>query len=160
MSGAAKEIAEQKMKAYAKIHIPVKEEMMDDIMAIGKAIADSQNMPKPADDVIAVFVENNNHDLEFYGFAGDSTGAIDTEGNLIHIGDTVEMTLRGWYLYRQYALNILPKQKAIDHYNAKVIKPYTEFSGECCKSPNGIFHAVSCLNEYLKSINQPDTQQR
>ena len=81
MLNTAKYIAEQKMKAYEKIHIPTKDEVMENIIAIGKAIAETLDNPKPLKDVYAVFVENNNRDLEFYGFVGDSTGTIDTDRN-------------------------------------------------------------------------------
>lgn len=51
--------------------------------------------PKPLKDVYAVFVENNNRDLEFYGFVGDGAETIDCEGNLVHIGGTVALTYKG-----------------------------------------------------------------
>ena len=54
------------MNAYTKIHIPTKNEVMEDMIAICKAIADSLLTPKPADDIKAIFVESNNGDLEIY----------------------------------------------------------------------------------------------
>lgn len=153
MSSVGKEISDYKMNAYAKLHIPTKEEMMEDIIAIGKAIADSQNMPKPAEDIYAVFVENNNRDLEFYGFVGDGAGTIDSKGNLVHIGDSIEMTHNGKRIYSQYAIKILPKQKTIDYRKGRVVKSYKEFPAECKKDTKGLFTVVSCLDAYLKSIS-------
>lgn len=157
MSSVGKEISDLKMNAYAKIHIPTKEEMMEDIIAIGKAISDSKTMPKPNDDIKAIFVENNNRDLEFYGFVGDGAGTIDTEGNLIHIGDVVEMHLKDGNSLRQLVLRILPKQKSINYYNGKVVKSYKQLTKNNCSQDYDIFHFVSCLDTYLKSINQPNS---
>lgn len=154
MLNTAKYIAEQKMKVYEKIHIPTKDEVMEDIIAIGKAIADSLKMPRPAEDVYAVFVENNNRDLEFYGFVGDGAGTIDSKGNLVHIGDSIEMTHNGKRIYSQYAIKILPKQKTIDYRKGRVVQSYKEFPAKCKKVTKGLFTVVSCLDAYLKSINQ------
>ena len=149
----AKYIAEQKMKVYEKIHIPTKDEVMENIIAIGKAIAGTLDNPKPLKDVCAVFVENNNRDLEFYGFVGDGAGTIDTEGNLLHIGDTIEMHSKDGHTSRQYVLRILPKQKSIDFFNGKLVMPYKKLSKNVCSQDHGIFHFVSCLDEYYKSID-------
>lgn len=73
MSSVGREISEYKMNAYTKIHIPTKDEVMEDMIAICKAIANILLTPKPADDIKAIFVESNNGDLEFYGFIGDGT---------------------------------------------------------------------------------------
>lgn len=154
MSSVGREISDLKMNAYAKLHIPKKEEMMEDIIAIGKTIADSLKMPRPAEDVYAVFVENNNRDLEFYGFAGDGAGTIDSKGNLVHIGDSIEMTHNGKRIYSQYAIKILPKQKTIDYRKGRVVQSYKEFPAKCKKDTKGLFTVVSCLDAYLKSINQ------
>lgn len=154
MLNTTKYIAEQKIKAYEKIHIPTKDEVMEDMIAIGKAIAGTLDNPKPLKDVYAVFVENNNRDLEFYGFVGDGAGTIDCEGNLVHIGDTVALTYKGWRVFNQCAIKILPKQKTIYNHDGRVVKSYKEFPAECKKDTNGLFTVVSCLNEYLKSINQ------
>lgn len=153
MLNTAKYIAEQKIKAYEKIHIPTKDEVMEDMIAIGKAIAGTLDNPKPLKDVYAVFVENNNRDLEFYGFVGDGAGTIDTEGNLLHIGDTVEMYCKDGHTSRQYVLRILPKQKSIDFFNGKLVKSYKKLSKNICSQDHGIFHFVSCLDEYNKSID-------
>lgn len=153
MLNTAKYIAEQKMKAYEKIHIPTKDEVMENIIAIGKAVADTLDNPKPLKDVCAVFVENNNRDLEFYGFVGDGAGTIDTEGNLLHIGDTIEMYCKDGHTSRQYVLRILPKQKSIDFFNGKLVKSYKKLSKNICSQDHGIFHFVSCLDEYNKSID-------
>ncbi len=155
MSSVGKEISDLKMNAYAKLHIPTKEEMMEDIITIGKTIADSLLTPKPANDIQVIFVENNNGDWEFYGFIGDSAGMIDTEGNLIHIGDVIEMHLKDGNSLRQLVLRILPKQKSINYYNGKVVKSYKQLTKNNCSQNYNIFHFVSCLDEYLKSINQP-----
>lgn len=154
MLNTAKYIAEQKMKAYEKIHIPTKDEVMENMIAIGKAIAGTLDNPKPLEDVYAVFVENNNRDLEFYGFIGDGAGTIDCEGNLVHIGDTLEMTHKGWRVFKQYALKFLPKQKTINNFNGRVVKSYKEFPVDCNQDTKGIFRVVSCLDVYFKSINQ------
>lgn len=153
MLNTAKYIAEQKMKAYEKIHIPTKDEVMENMIAIGKAIAGTLDNPKPLKDVCAVFVENNNRDLEFYGFVGDGAGTIDTEGNLLHIGDTIEMHSKDGHTSRQYVLRILPKQKSIDFFNGKLVMPYKKLSKNVCSQDHGIFHFVSCLDEYYKSID-------
>lgn len=153
MSSVGREISEYKMNAYKKIHIPTKDEVMEDMIAIGKAISDSKTMPKPNDDVMAMFVENNNHDLEFYGFVGDGAGTIDTVGNLLHIGDTIEMHSKDGHTSRQYVLRILPKQKSIDFFNGKLVMPYKKLSKNVCSQDHGIFHFVSCLDEYYKSID-------
>lgn len=157
MLNTAKYIAEQKMKVYEKIHIPTKDEVMEDMIAIGKAIAGTLDNPKPLKDVYAVFVENNNRDLEFYGFVGDGAGTIDSKGNLVHIGDLIEMTHNGKRIYSQYAIKILPKQKTIDYRKGRIVKSYKEFPAECKKNNKGLFTVVSCLNEYLKSINQSNS---
>lgn len=154
MLNTAKYIAEQKIKAYEKIHIPTKDEVMEDMIAIGKAIAGTLDNPKPLKDVYAVFVENSNRDLEFYGFVGDGAGTIDTEGNLLHIGDTIEMHSKDGHTSRQYVLRILPKQKSIDFFNGKLVKSYKDLSKNICSQDHGIFHFVSCLDEYFKSINK------
>lgn len=153
MLNTAKYIAEQKIKAYEKIHIPTKDEVMEDMIAIGKAIAGTLDNPKPLKDVCAVFVENNNRDLEFYGFVGDGAGTIDTEGNLLHIGDTIEMYCKDGHTSRQYVLRILPKQKSINFFNGKLVKSYKDLSKYICSQDHGIFHFVSCLDEYYKSID-------
>lgn len=153
MLNTAKYIAEQKIKAYEKIHIPTKDEVMEEMIAIGKAIAGTLNNTKPLKDVCAVFVENNNRDLEFYGFVGDGAGTIDTEGNLLHIGDTIEMHSKDGHTSRQYVLRILPKQKSIDFFNGKLVMPYKKLSKNVCSQDHGIFHFVSCLDEYYKSID-------
>lgn len=153
MLNTAKYIAEQKTKAYEKIHIPTKDEVIEDMIAIGKAIAGTLDNPKPLKDVYAVFVENNNRDLEFYGFVGDGAGTIDTEGNLLHIGDTIEMHSKDGHTSRQYVLRILPKQKSIDFFNGKLLMPYKKLSKNVCLQDHGIFHFVSCLDEYYKSID-------
>lgn len=153
MSGVGREISEYKMNAYAKIHIPTKDEVMEDMITIGKAIAGTLDNPKPLKDVYAVFVENNNRDLEFYGFVGDGAGTIDTEGNLLHIGDTIEMHSKDGHTSRQYVLRILPKQKSIDFFNGKLVKSYKDLSKYICSQDHGIFHFVSCLDEYNKSID-------
>lgn len=153
MSSVGREISEYKMNAYHKIHIPTKDEVMEDMIAIGKAIADSLLTPKPADDIKAIFVESNNGDLEFYGFVGDGTGTIDTEGNLLHIGDTIEMHSKDGHTSRQYVLRILPKQKSINFFNGKLVKSYKDLSKYICSQDHGIFHFVSCLDEYYKSID-------
>lgn len=153
MLNTTKYIAEQKLKAYEKIHIPTKDEVMEDMIAIGKAIAGTLNNTKSLKDVCAVFVENNNRDLEFYGFVGDGAGTIDTEGNLLHIGDTVEMYCKDGHTSRQYVLRILPKQKSIDFFNGKLVKSYKKLSKNICSQDHGIFHFVSCLDEYNKSID-------
>ncbi len=158
MSSVGREIADLKMNAYSKLHIPLKEEIMEEIIAIGKAVADSISVQNPVDDTIVIFVENNNSDWEFYGFVGDSTGTIDTEGNLIHIGDSVEMHCKDGHTSGQYALKILPKQKSINFFKGKVVKSYKKLSKNICALDNGIFHFVSCLAEYLKSIKQSDTE--
>lgn len=157
MSSVSREISDLKMNAYAKLHIPKKEEMMEDIIAIGKTIADSLEMPKPADDIKAIFVESNNGEWEFYGFVGDGAGTVDTEGNLLHIGDTIEMYSKDGHTSRQYVLRILPKQKSINFFNGKLGKSYKELSKYICSQDHGIFHFVSCLDVYLKSKNQPNT---
>ena len=92
-------------------------------------------------------------DLEFYGFVGDGEGTIDCEGNLVHIGDEVALTYKGWRVFTQCAIKILPKQKTIDNHNGRVVKSYKEFSADCKQNSKGIFRVVSCLNEYLKSID-------
>lgn len=153
MLNTAKYIAEQKIKAYEKFHIPTKDEVMEDMIAIGKAIAGTLDNPKPLKDVCAVFVENNNRDLEFYGFVGDGAGTIDTVGNLLHIGDTIEMHSKDGHTSRQYVLRILPKQKSINFFNGKLGKSYKELSKYICSQDHGIFHFVSCLDEYYKSID-------
>lgn len=153
MLNTAKYIAEQKMKAYEKIHIPTKDEVMENIIAIGKAIAETLDNPKPLKDVYAVFVENNNRDLEFYGFVGDSTGTIDTDGNLLRIGDTIEMHCKNGHSLKEYVLRILPKQKLINFFNSKLVKSYKDLSKNICSQDHGIFHFVSCLDEYYKSID-------
>lgn len=157
MSSVGREISDLKMNAYAKVHIPTKEEMMEDIITIGKTIADSLLMPKPADDIKAIFVENNNSDLEFYGFVGDGAGTIDIEGNLLHIGDTIEMHCKNGHTLKEYVLRILPKQKSINFFNGKLVKSYKELSKNICSQDHGIFHFVSCYDTYLKSINQANT---
>lgn len=157
MSSVGREISEFKTNAYAKIHIPLIDEITEDMAAIGKAIADSKKMTKPAEDVYAIFVENNNRDLEFYGFVGDGAGTIDTEGNLIHIGDVVEMHLKDGNSLRQLVLRILPKQKSINYYNGKVVKSHKQLTKNNCSQNYDIFHFVSCLDTYLKSINQLNT---
>ncbi len=153
MSSVGKEISDYKMNAYSKIHIPLIDEVIEDMIAIGKTISDSKTMPKPNDDVMAVFVENNNRDLEFYGFVGDGAGTIDTEGNLLHIGDTIEMHSKDGHTSRQYVFRILPKQKSIDFFNGKLVMPYKKLSKNVCSQDHGIFHFVSCLDEYNKSID-------
>lgn len=153
MLNTAKYIAEQKMKVYERIHIPTKDEVMEDMISIGKAIAGTLDNPKPLKDVYAVFVENNNRDLEFYGFTGDLAGTIDSKGNLVHIGDVIEMTHNGKRIYSQYAIKILPKQKTIDYRKGRVIKSYKEFPAECKMDTKGLFTVVSCLDAYLKSIS-------
>lgn len=158
MLNTAKYIAEQKMKAYEKIHIPTKDEVMEDMLAIGKAIADNLEMTKPAEDVYAVFVENNNRDLEFHGFIGDGAGTIDCEGNLVHIGDTLEMTHKGWRIFKQYALKFLPKQKTINNFNGKIVRSYKKFPVDCNQDTKGIFCVASCLDEYFKSMNQSNSE--
>lgn len=153
MLNTAKYITEQKMKAYEKNHIPTKDEVMENIIAIGKAIAETLDNPKPLKDVYAVFVENNNRDLEFYGFVGDSTGTIDTDGNLLRIGDTIEMHCKNGHSLKEYVLRILPKQKSINFFNSKLVKSYKDLSKNICSQDHGIFHFVSCLDEYYKSID-------
>lgn len=153
MLNTAKYIAEQKIKAYEKIHIPTKDEVMENIIAIGKVVAGTLDNPKPLKDVYAVFVENNNRDLEFYGFVGDGAGTIDTVGNLLHIGDTIEMYCKDGHTSRQYVLRILPKQKSINFFNGKLVKSYKDLSKYICSQDHGIFHFVSCLDEYYKSID-------
>lgn len=153
MSSVGREISDLKMNAYAKLHIPTKEEMMEDIIAIGKTIADSLEMPKPADDIKAIFVESNNGDLEFYGFVGDGAGTIDTDGNLLRIGDTIEMHCKNGHSLKEYVLRILPKQKSINFFNGKLVKSYKDLSKNICSQDYGIFHFVSCLDEYNKSID-------
>lgn len=91
--------------------------------------------------------------MEFYGFVGDGEGTIDCEGNLVHIGDEVALTYKGWRVFTQCAIKILPKQKTIDNHNGRVVKSYKEFSADCKQNSKGIFRVVSCLNEYLKSID-------
>lgn len=153
MLNTAKYIAEQKMKVYEKIHIPTKDEVMEDMIAIGKAIAGTLDNPKPLKDVYAVFVENNNRDLEFHGFVGDGAGTIDSKGNLVHIGDVIEMSHNGKRIYSQYAIKILPKQKTIYNHDGRVVKSYKEFPAECKKNTKGLFTVVSCLDAYLKSTS-------
>lgn len=152
MLNTAKYIAEQKMKAYDKIHIPTKDEVMEDIIAIGKTIAGTLDNPKPLEDVYAVFVENNNRDLEFCGYIGDGARTIDVKGNLLHIGDVVEMTCKNGAVVRQYVTRLHPMQKSINFYNAKVVKSYKEFLVDCNQDAKGIFCVVSCLDAYLESI--------
>lgn len=127
------------------------------IIAIGKIIADSLESPKPLDDIKVIFVESNS-DLEFFGFVGDNIGTIDTEGNLIHIGDSVKMFCKDGHTSRQFALKILPKQKSINFFNGKVVKSYKKLQKKNGSWKQGIFHFVSCLEEYQKSINQPNTE--
>lgn len=153
MLNTAKYIAEQKMKVYEKIHIPTKDEVMEDMIAIGKAIAGTLDNPKSLKDVYAVFVENNNRYLEFYGFVGDGAGTIDSKGNLVHIGDVIEMSHNGKRIYSQYAIKILPKQKTIYNHDGRVVKSYKEFPAECKMDTKGLFTVVSCLDAYLKSIS-------
>jgi hypothetical protein len=141
------------MNAYTKIHIPTKNEVMEDMIAICKAIADSLLTPKPADDIKAIFVESNNGDLEFYGFIGDGTGTIDTDGNLLRIGDTIEMHCKNGHSLKEYVLMILPKQKSINFFNGKLVKSYKNLSKNICSQDHGIFHFISCLDEYYKSID-------
>lgn len=157
MSSAGREISELKMNAYSKLHIPTKDEVMEDIIAIGKTIADSLESPKPLDDIKVIFVENNS-DLEFFGFVGDNARRVDTQGNPLHIGDSIEFTLKGGYKLKQTVLNIIPKQKTINLNDGVLFRSYTEMPKSICSRPHGIFHYVSCLNEYLKSINQPNTE--
>lgn len=157
MLSAARKISDLKMNAYAKMHIPTKDEVMDEIIAIGKVIADSLEGTKPWDDVYALFIENNNRDLEFYGFLGDGAGTIDCEGNLVHIGDAVALTCKGWCEFKQCAIRILPKQKTIYNYNGRVVKSYKEFLAACKKDSKGIFSVVSCFDAYVESISQSDS---
>lgn len=157
MSSVGREISDLKLNAYSKLHIPTKDEVMEDIIAIGKIIADSLESPKPLDDIKVIFVESNS-DLEFFGFVGDNIGTIDTEGNLIHIGDSVKMFCKDGHTSRQFALKILPKQKSINFFNGKVVKSYKKLQKKNGSWKQGIFHFVSCLEEYQKSINQPNTE--
>lgn len=150
-------ISELKMKAYDKVHIPTKDEVMDEIITIGKIISDSSKTEKSCKDIKAVFIESNNGDLEFFGFVGDFARRVDTQGNPLHIGDSIEFTLKGGYKLKQTVLNIIPKQKTINLNNGVLYRPYTEMPDSICSRPHGIFHYVSCLNEYLKSMSQSDS---
>lgn len=78
------------------------------------------------------------------------------EGNLVHIGDTVALTYKGWRVFNQCAIKILPKQKTIYNHDGKVVKSYKELPAECKKDTKDIFRVVSCLDSYLESINQPN----
>lgn len=159
MSSVGREISDLKLNAYSKIHIPTKNEVMEEIIAIGKIIAGSLESSKPLDDIKVIFVENNT-DLEFFGFVGDGAGTIDTEGNLIHIGDSVKMFRKDGYTSKHFALKILPKQKSINFLKGKVVKSYKELQKKNGSWEQGIYHFVSCLEEYLKSVKQTDTEKK
>ena len=58
----ARGIAEQKAKVYEKLHIPIKEEIMDEIIAIGKGVVEERTRSSGYDDVIALFSETFNGD--------------------------------------------------------------------------------------------------
>lgn len=148
------EIGKQKMLAYEKLHIPTKDEIMDEIIAIGKTIAEGRKSSKGCEDVIVLFVENNNDDWEFQGFIGDYAWSVDTDGNYLHIGDLVEMEYKKGSTFKEYVTRVLPKQKSITLSKGKLVRSYEKISPNKSPKAKGIFHFVSCIEEYYKSLNQ------
>ena len=139
------EIGKQKMLAYEKLHIPTKDEIMDEIIAIGKTIAEGRKSSKGCEDVIVLFVENNN---------GDYAWSVDTDGNYLHIGDLVEMEYKKGSTFKEYVTRVLPKQKSITLSKGKLVRSYEKISPNKSPKAKGIFHFVSCIEEYYKSLNQ------